>query len=104
MEQLNGGMSAVRPGGIDEMKFGLVDWAMGGLWALAAPMAPPKRANINKQTKRNESMKQKKESEINQLNLNEFVFVEWNEVKWNKTNHEFNWIDWTGPQGADAPR
>ena len=43
----------------------LVDLLFGGLWAAAQPMAPPRRANINKQTTLH-SIQQRKESEWNE--------------------------------------
>ena len=72
---------------------------LGGLWA-----GPPANGSAQRSKQSQESKPQIIMNEAIQLNLNEFVFVEWNEVKWNKTNHEFNWNCGMGHQAAPPAR
>ena len=74
----------------------LMSW-MGGLWAAQQPMAPPKKANINKQHQQIQSNK-KKERERNEINLSLSAPLFLNEVK--KRGSGESWLNGVGHQRA----
>ena len=85
----------------------LVDWAMGGLWAAAQPMAPPKEANINKQHQQIQSNKTKEREWNDPANLSELSDEFMNQSTWRigwgmeRRRKENQW-NWFGQRNASG--